>query len=114
MGYRIRLVLIVSAILVFIFMIRFIRRSKLVISEAVYWFLFATLILVLAVVPEIAFYFSRLLGIASASNLVFLVIILLLIIRVFQQDISLSALNTKYKTLIQELAINEHDSGKKE
>ena len=113
MSVTFRILLLIAAVLAFLFMIYNIRRSKFVIADSIFWFFFSALLVILAVVPEVAYYFTRKLGIMSASNLVYLVIIGLLIIRIFQMDLRISDLSAKLKTLVQNQAIME-DSRKKE
>ncbi|HEM3591000.1 TPA: DUF2304 domain-containing protein, partial [Streptococcus suis] len=53
---------------------------------------------------------SKILGIASAVNFIFLFIIFLLLINQFYLTIRISKLDTKLKSLIQKIAIKENDS----
>ena len=109
-----RIMLIAAAIFTFFFIISNIRKSKLRISDALYWFGFSTLLILLAVFPQIAFFFGELFGIISTVNLVFLVIIALLILRVFTLTLRLSVLDQKLEELAQEMALKnaEKDSRK--
>ena len=102
-----RILLFISAFLAFFFMIHNIRKSKFVIGDSIFWFFFSALLVFLAVDPEFAYYITRELGIQSASNLVFLIIIGLLVIRVFQMDLRISDLSAKLKSLVQDTAIHE-------
>ena len=107
MSYRVRILIAIGGIIVFSFIIMNIRRSKMVIGDSVFWFLFSTLLLVIGIFPELFFAIARLLHVASASNLAYLFLIALLLIRVFQQDIKISTLNTKLQKLIQDEAIRD-------
>lgn len=110
-----RILLILAAILSFRFMISNIRRSKLRISDSIFWFLFAALLILLAVFPQIAFFFGSLLGIISTVNLVFLVIIALLLFRVFTLTLRVSELDGKIEELAQTIALqNMKDKNKEE
>ena len=73
-----RITLIVCALLVFIYVLRKIRHSEVKIADSTFWFIFALVILLLAVFPHIAFFFSNIFGIESPSNCVFLAIIAIL------------------------------------
>ena len=114
MSYRIRVLLVFAAIFGFLFFMVNIRKSKLVIADSIYWFIFAAVVLILGVFPQIAFAISRALGVASASNLVYLVIIALLLFRIFQMDIKISQLNTRLQNLAQDSAIFQCDYEEKE
>lgn len=109
-----RILLIAAAIFTFFFIISNIRRSKLRISDALYWFGFSTLLILLAVFPQIAFFFGGLFGIISTVNLVFLVIIALLILRVFTLTLRLSELDLKLEELAQEMALKDAENNIKE
>ena len=102
-----RIMLIAAAVSTFFFIISNIRKSKLRISDAIYWFGFSALLIVLAVFPQIAFFFGGLFWIISTVNLVFLVIIALLILRVFTLTLRLSELDQKLEELAQGIALKE-------
>ena len=109
MSYAIRVLIAIGGLIVFAFIIFSIRKSKMVISDSIFWFLFALVLMILAIKPEIIFYLARKLHVASASNLAFLVMIAFLLVRVFQQDMKISQLNTKLQKFVQDSAIYEID-----
>lgn len=109
-----RILLILAAVLSFMFMISNIRRSRLRISDSIFWFLFAALLILLAVFPQIAYFFGGLLGIISTVNLVFLVIIALLLFRVFTLTLRVSELDGKIEELAQTIALNNMKDNEKE
>ncbi len=109
MSYAVRILIAFGGLAVFAFIIFSIRRSKMVIGDSIFWFLFALALMVLAIKPEIIFYIARKLHIASASNLAFLVMIAFLLVRVFQQDLKISQLTTKLQNFVQDSAIYEID-----
>ena len=104
-----RLLLMAGAVFEFILVIRMIRKSAMSISDSIFWFGFAFLLLLLAAFPGIAFLASELLGIESPVNLVYLVIIALLIHRVFKLYVRLSEVNDKLTRLAQDLALRDHE-----
>ena len=114
MSYRVRILVAIGGILVFVFIISSIRRSKMMIGDSVFWFLFALVLLIIGIVPELFFAVARLLHVASASNLAYLFLITLLLIRVFQQDLKISQLTTKLQRLVQNMAIYEADHNREE
>ena len=109
MSYRVRILVAIGGILVFTFIISSIRRSKMMIGDSVFWFLFSLALLIIGVFPELFFALARLLHVASASNLAYLFLIGLLLIRIFQQDLKVSQLNTKLQKLVQNMAIYQAD-----
>lgn len=69
-----------------------------------YWFLG----LLLALFPQISFAMSKLLGIESPVNLVFLFLILLLLLLTFKQTIRISELEVKIRELTQDITIERN------
>ena len=109
MSYRVRVLIAIGGVLIFAFIIMNIRRSKMVIGESVFWVLFSLFLLIVGVFPELIFALARTLHVASASNLAYLIMIALLLIRIFQQDLKISRLQTKLTKLVQDEAIREAD-----
>lgn len=107
-----RLFLLLMAVLAFYVVIRNIRRSKMLISDCLFWFFFALLMILLAIFPQIDYFFAGVLGIQSPVNLVYLALIALLIYRDFKQTIRISELETKIKNITQNIAIYRHDHDK--
>jgi hypothetical protein len=87
--------------------LRNIRKSKLLISDSLFWIFFSAILVILAIFPQIAYVVSDLLGVQSPVNLVYLVIIALLIWRVFKLYLRVSSMDTKLKELTQRIALNE-------
>ena len=109
MSYAVRVLIAAGGLIVFAFIIVSIRKSKMVIGDSIFWFLFAIALMLLALYPEVIFYVARKLHVASASNLAFLVMIAFLLVRVFQQDLKISQLTTKLQNFVQDSAIYEID-----
>lgn len=109
MSYRVRILVAIGGILVFAFIISSIRRSKMMIGDSVFWFLFSLALLIIGIFPEIFFAIARALHVASASNLAYLFLIGLLLIRIFQQDLKVSQLTAKLQRLVQNMAIYQAD-----
>lgn len=102
-----RLLLILGALFIFVAMMRKIRKSEAKISDSIFWLLFVASLVVLAIFPEISFFFSGLLGIDSPANLMFLYVIAVLLVREFVSTTELSRLRSKLTTLTQKLALDE-------
>ena len=109
MSYRVRVLIAIGGVLIFAFIIMNIRRSKMVIGESVFWVLFSLFLLIVGLFPELIFALARTLHVASASNLAYLIMIALLLIRIFQQDLKISRLQTKLTKLVQDEANREAD-----
>ena len=107
-----RILLIAAAVFSFAVVIKNINKSKLRISDSIFWFLLAALLILLAVFPQIAFFIGGLLGIISTVNLVFLVIIALLLFRLFALNIRISELDAKLEELTQKITLDNEKNGK--
>ena len=105
MSNDIRVFLFIGSLFVFTFIILNIRKSKMVISDSIYWFIFAFIIVIMAAYPELVFFLARTLKVSAAANLIYLIMIGLLLIRVFQLDMRLSQTNTKLQKLVQDSSI---------
>ena len=104
-----RILLILVTIIALGVVVRRIRKRKIRVSESVYWVVAAVVLLVLAVFPQIAFFFSRLTGFLSPSNFVFVVLIALMLLKLFDQACDISVLTHKVEVLSQEIALDRHE-----
>ncbi|MCI2184161.1 MAG: DUF2304 domain-containing protein [Olsenella sp.] len=109
-----RVVLIIGALLALSVVVRKVRKSKIRIADSVYWVCAAALLLVLAIFPGIAFFFSGLLGFLSPSNFVFVVVIALMLLKLFNLACDVSRLTDKVEQLSQEIALSEKELSDKD
>ena len=107
MTATLRIALVLSAAVVLAFVVRKIRRSQLSATGSIYWLLLSLGLVVVAVFPQVAFFFSGLLGFQSPSNFVFLAVIALLLIRQFSLQTQITQLQTKLAALVQEVALRD-------
>lgn len=114
MNLVLRIVLIVGSLIALWIVVRRVRKSKIRVADSVYWVLCAVLLLLFAFFPQIAFFFSRLLGFLSPSNFVFCMIIALMLVKLFNLSCDVSRLTDKVEQLAQELALHERDEKDKE
>lgn len=106
MGIVLRVLLILGSFTVLLFVVRKIRRAQFDTNDSLFWLILSFGLLILALFPDISFFLSDLLGFQSPSNLIFLIIIALLLIRVFTLQVKLSQLQRKTTLLAQEIALN--------
>lgn len=104
-----RIVLIICSIFTCAFMVRKIRNSKLQIEHAIFWLLFAFLLIVLSIFPNLAIYGAEILGIYSSTNFIFLAILFIVILKLFSATIEISNLEYRIKELAQKMAIDEKE-----
>ena len=109
---QIRVLLIVFSIITAIGILKKIRKSACRISDALYWVGLSLLLILFGVFPQIPIWLSGILGVESPVNLVYLVIIFLLLIKIFELSVKVSLMSHKFETLAIRLAI--HEVGEKE
>lgn len=108
MDLLLRVFLIVCAVLVLVFIIRRVRKSELRAVDTVFWFIFASCLALISIFPQIAYFFSRLLGIESPANFIFLLVIAVLVIREFVTTVETAKLREQVDSLTQEIALADH------
>lgn len=113
MQIGLRILLIVGAICMLIFVLNKIRKSQLQTDDAVFWFIFAGCLVVVSVFPQIIYWLCSLVGIESPANLVFLLVFVILIIRLLMTSVETARLKNKLNWLTQSTALqnkkNEND-----
>lgn len=102
-----RIFLIIGSVATLLYFISKIRKSKIKISHSIFWVVFGMVLLVLALVPDGVFWISSLLGFQSPSNLIYLVVIFLLVVKQFTTTMRLSKLNEQVAALTQALALHQ-------
>lgn len=109
MSILFRSLLILGALLSFVFILTKIRKSEIKIADSTFWFLFALGVVVLAVFPEVAYVFCDILRIESPVNFIYLVIISILVIRHFMTTVEIAHLRSRLTTLVQEEGLERHE-----
>lgn len=107
MTLTLRIALVACSLITCVYAIKRIRSAKVDIGDTVYWILFSFYLLIISVFPGIMSFFSRLLGIQSPVNMVFLSVIALLGYKCFTLSIQLSQVEIKLKTLATHMALEE-------
>ena len=109
MSTSLRVLLIVSAALVFCFVVRKLKKSQMQVLDSLFWLLFSVSFVLLGVFPEIASFFSDVFGFISPSNLVFLFVISVLVVRDFCITIRLAKLEERLNSLVQAVALRSKE-----
>ena len=107
MPLGLRLFLIVGSLAAAVNVLRRVRKSRMTMENSIFWVLFSLVLVLLGAIPEIAEWFSGLLGIQSPVNLVYLMVIFLLLVRVFIQDQRLARQESQITRMAQTMAIGE-------
>lgn len=108
MSATLRVLLLVMAIVTAVWILHKIRRMKVKMEDAIFWVIFAAILCILGVVPEVSYWLTGKLGILSPANFIFLVIIFLLLEKVFTLSIIVSQLEEKIAVLSAEVALRSH------
>ncbi len=104
MSIMLRIVLLIVSILTMVYIISRIRKSKMKIETSLFWIFFSLLCVIFAAFPNIAGFFSKVIGINSQVN--FLFFIFLLLIKEFSMSIKISRLEHSLNELAQKTAID--------
>jgi hypothetical protein len=107
MGLPLRLLLLVIFTFIFTMVVRGIRKGSLELSDSVYWLTLAICLLACALFPGIVAWTAHKLGFISPANMAFLLGVVALLVRVFQQDQKICALRQKLTKLVQSEALAE-------
>ena len=107
MSSILRIILILSAILLFLYMIKKIRQAKMKIEHTIFWLIFSAILIVIGIFPQIAYILSEWMGFQSPVNFVFLMIIFILIVKNFLATLQISHLENKLDSLVQRVAIDK-------
>lgn len=103
-----RIVLIAVSVLTAVWISRKVRKAQIKIEDTPFWLLFSLLLIFMSLFPLAAEFFSRLIGISSTVNFVFLTIIFVLLVKVFLLSVRISQLESKLQTFVQAYAIKEN------
>lgn len=107
LSWPLRAVLFLGSVTVFSLISRSIRKGRIQLKDGIYWIVFSFLLILISVFPILAVWAARLLGIQSASNCVFMIIIFLLGCHQFFLTIRVSQLEMKLHRLVQSVAIQK-------
>lgn len=107
MNIVLRTFLVLVAIVALVLILRKLRKSEMQVVDSIFWFFFAGSLVVLAVLPQIAYFFSGLFGFDAPSNFVFFYVIGIMVLRELSLTAKVAHLRMKLNTLIQEIALRE-------
>lgn len=109
LSLALRIILIVAALGLIVFLLRSIKKSKMNISDSMFWLAFSLLIFLLSIFTEIPLWLADVIGVMSPVNFVFLVFIFILIVRDFLSNRRISQLENRVKELTQQIALDRLD-----
>ena len=114
MPFAQRILLILGSVVTFLYFINGIRKNRMKINHSIFWIVFGVVLLGLACMPKALFWLANLLGFQSLSNLVYIIVIFLLVLKLFTTTLRLSRLNEQVAALTQAIAIDRLEREDKE
>ena len=106
MSTAFRVTLIIVSVFVLIYMCKKVKQEKLQIEYSIFWTLFAIMLVIFSLFPQIADWMA---AVYSTTNFIFLLIIFILLLKCFQLTMDISRLDNKIKELVQKIAIDEKE-----
>ena len=113
MSIYLRIILVVISMLSMLNILKRVRKSKLQIEYSIFWIVFSILLILVAVFPQPMFVLAQILGIQSPANMVFLFVIFILLIKLFNMTIEVSQLQYNQQELVQKIALDENKKTEK-
>ena len=109
MTLLLQIVLIAASIGLLVFIGQSIKKAKMRIEDSLFWIILAVLIFLLSIFPQIAAFFSDLLGFQAPVNFIYLFFIFVLLVKCFSSSKHISELDNKVKELSQQIAVDRLD-----
>lgn len=106
-----RILLVLGALLALVVVCHQVKKSKILVEDAVFWVVVSFILVLLAIFPGPIINFAHCIGFMSATNFIYLVIIVLLLWKVFTNSSEISRLKAKVNELAQEMALAHMDDG---
>lgn len=107
MSIMMRILLIAGSLLTAFYVLRRVRKSKMRTEDSVFWLVFSLILVLMGLLPNLVTRLASWMGVISAANLVFLIVIFLLIIKLFLMDQRISALQRQTTETAQAVAIQK-------
>ncbi len=114
MSITLRVILIICSILSFVLCIRRIKQAKLKVTNSVVWMAGSLVLILMSIFSGGVEWIAEKLGFVAPVNFVFLIIMTFLLIEVFGNNVTITALNEKIKDLDHYIALKELEEKDKE
>ena len=105
-----RALLVIGAVCSLFVVGRQVGKKKILVEDAVFWVVLAAVFVLLAIFPDLAINIAHVLGFMSASNFIYLCVIVLLLWKVFVNSAEISRLKNKVNELAQEISLERHEN----
>ena len=105
MSLIMRILLIVVSVCTFLYMIRKLRKAQMQTLDTLFWTLFSLTILLMSIFSDFVIKCAEYLGVQSAVNFVYLVMIFFLILRLFLLNVRICKLELKLNEYVEKMAV---------
>ena len=105
MPISLRIVLIVLSIVFVIGVLYCVNHKKMQLQFSLIWLLISLILILIAIFPQIVYFIAKITGIKTASNLVYLMGIIILFVIIINLTIKISKQSAQIHDLIQEFSI---------
>ncbi len=109
MALSLRIMLIICAILILVFVISKIKKTQMQALDSIFWLFFCLSFVVFGLFPELPTAISDFFGFISPANFVFLYVISILVVRDFTNSIRIAHQNRRIDNLAQAIALKDID-----
>lgn len=100
-----RILLIAGSLLTAFYVLRRVRRSRMRTEDSIFWLSFSLILVLMGLFPGLVTSLAAFMGVISAANLVFLIVIFFLLIKLFLMDQRISALQRQVTETAQTVAV---------
>ena len=114
MSLTLRIILIIGSVLSFILCVKKIKQAKLHVENSITWLIGSFLLILMSIFDKGVAWLAPKLGFMASVNFVFFVMIVVLLIKVFIDNMRISELNEKIKNLDHYIALKENKDKKEE
>lgn len=105
MSSSLRLWVFIVALIIILVIIQILRKGRVPIKYSLLWFVSASIIMLVAIFPNILSFVADIMGFKTISNMVVGVMLVILLFITMSLTIIVSGQNEKIKLLIQEMSI---------
>lgn len=114
MSLRLSIVMAVGAVFLFLLATHFLRKGRIPEKYALLWYLFALIILLFSVFPEVMTFLSKVFGFAMPANMLMIALIAILFLLVMALTIMMAGQKKKSALLIQEISLLKSEQHSKQ
>lgn len=114
MSVGLRVAIIAVSVLFLFFVLKKIRKAQMQIADSLFWIVASLVFVIIGIWPQPVLWVSNALGVMSPANLVFLSIIFVLLLKLFQISCKLSKTENDLRSLVEQYAVDHKIDKNKE